>query len=77
MLEISDKMISIPRCVRCANFLSQKNITDDWKCKAFPEGIPYEHYAFMNHWNPPENCNNSIGYEKKVEENPEYIVPKK
>lgn len=60
-------MISVPRCIRCENFFPRKDKTDEWKCKAFPNGIPYEHYAFMNHFHPPQDCNNGIGYKEKAE----------
>lgn len=70
-------MIGEHACRRCKNFFPEEDIFDEWKCNAFPNGIPYEHFTFMNNFNPPKNCNNGIGYEKKIENNPKYIVPKK
>ncbi|MDE6797800.1 MAG: glutamyl-tRNA amidotransferase [Ruminococcus sp.] len=69
-------MIGVHYCLRCKNFIEgDEHNADTWKCKAFPDGIPYERYAFMNVFNRL-HCNNGIGHEEKVEENPEYIFPK-
>ena len=54
-------------CYRCNNFLGNSESQNDefGKCKAFPNGIPYEIYAYMHHWDKPKNCNNGIGFESK------------
>lgn len=70
-------MFIVHACKKCKNFISgDRYDPDTWKCKAFPKGIPYETYAYISSLNPPTDCNNGIGYEKKIEENSEYIVPK-
>lgn len=52
-------------CLLCKNFveLAEHNHKEFGKCKAFPDGIPYEHYAFMHHGDRPKECNNGIGFE--------------
>lgn len=55
-------------CKKCKHFISgDKYDPDTWKCKAFPENIPYEIYAYINSLNPPKECNNGIGYKEKAE----------
>lgn len=58
-------------CLQCKNFLEEAPLMSDefGKCKAFPSGIPYKVYAFMDNWNEPKNCNNGIGFEKAEDEN--------
>ena len=49
-------------CDKCKN---QIGMVDRWKpaCRAFPEGIPSDHYG--NQYGKP--CNNGIGYEPDPE----------
>lgn len=61
-------MIGRHLCKRCKNFLSGGIDADEWKCKAFPNGIPYEVYSRMDPWKPPKDCNNGIGFEPKEDE---------
>lgn len=58
-------MIGRHICEMCKNLIEIGDNADDWKCNAFPDGIPYEVYAYINHWNPPKDCNNGIGFEPK------------
>ena len=52
-------------CLRCKNFIERiENANGDLgRCKAYPEGIPYNVYAYMKHWDKPSNCNTGIGFE--------------
>lgn len=58
-------------CLRCSNFLEKapKGSGEFGKCRAFPDGIPIEVYAYMHHWDKPENCNNGIGFEPDEDNN--------
>ena len=58
-------------CLLCKNFLelAEPNSEEFGKCKAFPDGIPYEHYAFMHHGDRPKECNNNIGFEPEEDNN--------
>ena len=41
-------MIGRQPCMRCANFIEGERSPFTWKCKAFPDGIPYEHFAYID-----------------------------
>lgn len=61
-------MIGKHECLRCENFISGERLPFTWKCKAFPDGIPYEHFALIDE-KRRENCNNGIGFEPYEEKN--------
>ncbi|GEM_PF-2089453 len=52
-------------CLRCKNLIErvENEKGELGKCTAFPDGIPFETYVYMHHWDKPENCNNGIGFE--------------
>jgi len=52
-------------CLRCKNFIERvgNEKGELGRCTAFPDGIPFETYVYMHHWDKPENCNNGIGFE--------------
>lgn len=52
-------------CFRCKNFIekAEHQSGEFGRCKAYPDGIPYEVFAYMDYWDKPENCNNGIGFE--------------
>lgn len=52
-------------CLRCRQFLERasNDAGELGKCEAFPNGIPYEVYAYMHHDSQPTECNNGIGFE--------------
>ena len=57
--------IGLHPCLRCKNFIEEAEYKngDLGKCKAFPDGIPDNVYAYMHHYDKPENCNNGIGFD--------------
>ncbi len=54
-------MIVLSKCVECKNYIydKTKRNTGMPKCKAFPEGIPFE--VFKSHENVP--CTKEISFE--------------
>lgn len=56
-------MIGSLTCRLCKNFLSPDKHPKDWRCKAFPNGIPEMTIANMKPFERPKNCNNGIGFE--------------
>ena len=52
-------------CLRCKHFLEEAPLgkVEIGKCEAFPNGIPYEVFAYMSLSGKPQNCNNGIGFE--------------
>lgn len=62
-------MIGRHTCKLCKNFISGNRFSDEkgCQCKAFPDKIPYETYAFIRNWDAPKNCNNGIGFEPNEE----------
>ena len=61
-------MIGRQPCMRCSNFIEGERSPFTWKCKAFPDGIPYEHFAYIDD-EKRKNCNNGIGFEPDEEQN--------
>ena len=45
--ESGDHMIGMHECLRCENFISGERSPYTWKCRAFPDGIPYERVLKM------------------------------
>ena len=64
-------MIGKHLCLQCKNFIecAPRRSGEFGQCRAFPKGIPYEVYAYMDNWNKPKNCNNGIGFEAEEEHN--------
>lgn len=60
-------MIGMHECLRCENFISGERSPYTWKCKAFPDGIPYERFSNINESNR-DYCNNGIGFVPQKEE---------
>lgn len=60
-------MVGTHPCLRCLNFIekAEHQSCEFGKCKAYPNGIPYEVFAYMDFWNKPIDCNNGIGFEPK------------
>lgn len=54
-------------CLRCKNFISKGNSPFTWKCKAFPDGIPYERFSNISESNRNQ-CNKNIGFIQKNED---------
>ena len=53
-------------CLLCKNFIELLDDSEEFgKCKAFPDGIPYEHYAFMQ----DSRVNRSLLHEMDVQYN--------
>lgn len=61
-------MIGKHICLRCENFISRDGSPFTWKCRAFPNGIPYERFSNISESNR-ENCNNGIGFVPKKDDN--------
>lgn len=55
-------MIGRAKCQMCKHFRTEDIVNDDWKCSAFPDGIPEMKIAFLQE-DPCINCNNGIGFE--------------
>ena len=60
-------MIGMHECLRCENFISGERSPYTWKCRAFPDGIPYERFSNINESNR-DYCNNGIGFVPQKEE---------
>ena len=60
-------MIGKHICLRCENFISRGNSPFTWKCKAFPDGIPYERFSNISE-NNRNQCNKDIGFIQKNED---------
>ena len=52
-------MIGRCKCQMCKNFLTPDKRARDWKCKAFPKGIPEMKIAYID-FDSCENCYNGI-----------------
>lgn len=52
-------------CLRCKQFIERvpAQTVGLGKCKAFPDGIPYDVFAYINYDNKPKICNNGVGFE--------------
>ena len=61
-------MIGQHLCKRCKRFLNTESSMNNLKCECYPNGIPYEVYAYINPFNPPRTCNNGKGYVPKEKE---------
>lgn len=59
-------MIGRFKCQMCKNFLTPDKHVKDWKCKAFPDGIPEMKIAYITR-DPCIDCNNGIGFEREEE----------
>lgn len=57
-------MIGRCKCQMCKNFLTPDKRAREWKCKAFPKGIPEMKIAYID-FDSCENCNNGIGFERE------------
>ena len=57
-------MIGSIKCRRCKHFLTPDKHISEWRCDAFPQGIPEMKICYISH-DPCENCNNGIGFEPK------------
>jgi len=56
-------MRGVPICLKCKNFISgDYKDPYTWKCKAFLDEIPYQHFISKYYENNSE-CNNGIGFE--------------
>ena len=55
-------MIGSFKCQRCKYFLTPDKHYQDWKCEAFPEGIPEMKLCYITR-DPCIDCNNGIGFE--------------
>lgn len=55
-------MIGALKCTVCKHNLTEDMRKDDWRCEAFPDGIPEEKIMYITH-DPCLNCNNGIGFE--------------
>lgn len=52
------------KCQMCKHFQTDDYLNDDnWKCDAFPNGIPDMKIAFIR-TDPCTDCNNGIGFER-------------
>ncbi len=57
-------------CLRCKHFLEEAALgkAEIGTCEAFPDGIPYEVFAYMNLSGKPKDCNNGIGFEPEEQD---------
>lgn len=67
-------MIGRCKCQMCKNFLTPDKRVVDWKCRAFPDGIPELKIAYIT-WDTCDDCNNGIGFEREDELNNETKAP--
>ncbi|MDD3417739.1 MAG: hypothetical protein PHY47_27745 [Lachnospiraceae bacterium] len=52
--------MKIPKCMTCNNFYDSDDENEDFKCKAYPDGIPDDVL-----WeDDDEECNNGVKYEE-------------
>ena len=61
-------MIGSFKCQRCKHFLTPDKQVHDWKCEAFPDGIPEMKICYISR-DPCVDCNNGIGFEAKETKN--------
>ena len=57
------------KCDRCKHNFDTS--AENWKCEAFPEGIPEEKLCFISR-DPCIDCNNGIGFDSIYEAENEY-----
>lgn len=57
-------MIGSLKCQRCIHNLNPEKNAKEWKCDAFPQGIPEMKLCFISR-DPCVDCNNGIGFEPK------------
>lgn len=62
-------MIGSLKCQRCIHNLNPDKNSKEWKCDAFPQGIPEMKLCFISR-DPCIDCNNGIGFEP-IKENKE------
>ena len=55
-------MIGSCKCQLCKHFLTPDKHCKQWKCEAFPSGIPEDKICYID-FDPCNNCNNGIGFE--------------
>jgi hypothetical protein len=55
-------MIGRFKCEMCKHFLTPNDNIRNWKCAAFPQGIPEMKIAFITR-DLCVDCNNGIGFE--------------
>lgn len=66
-------MIGSLKCQRCIHNLNPNKSASEWKCDAYPQGIPEMKLCFITR-DPCENCNNGIGFEPKEKTDELYLV---
>ena len=54
-------MIGRPKCALCINRTNKTANPYEWKCKAFPNGIPEKKVMFITR-DLCVDCNNGIGF---------------
>ena len=54
-------MIGRLKCSWCKNRFFDTSNSDEWKCRAFPDGIPEEKLMFITR-DPCVDCKNGIGF---------------
>lgn len=59
-------MIGSFKCRRCKHCVNPNSAPHEWKCDAFPKGIPDTKIMRITR-DPCINCNNGIGFEPKEE----------
>jgi len=55
-------LIGALKCTVCKHNITENIRSSEWKCDAFPNGIPEEKIMYITH-DPCINCNNGIGFE--------------
>jgi hypothetical protein len=61
-------MIGSFKCRRCKHIKNADQKIDEWKCDAYPDGIPEMKICFITH-DPCIDCNNGIGFESAEQQN--------
>ena len=61
-------MIGKIKCELCEHFLDTTSSPSDWKCKAFPDGIPAKKIAYID-FDKCDNCQNGIGFKLAEDKN--------